>query len=171
MHTSLPLLLSWQQQPSQLNSLDAEHAGSWGGKVSTFNIACMQGIKLGGFRCQIGSSWEKEGVVCHVITISVGSISELLKHLYKLVHFLDKQYFVHYFSVKIQFSLDKVAVAPIHVKNWNIKMYCRYIDDCCIVTSTQSEMDKCFCFSTSSPSTSDLHEKHRKTVGYISSTQ
>ncbi|EYC37951.1 hypothetical protein Y032_0755g2082 [Ancylostoma ceylanicum] len=23
-------------------------------------------------------------------------------------------------------------------------MYCRYIDDCCIVTSTQSEMDECF---------------------------
>ena len=23
-------------------------------------------------------------------------------------------------------------------------MYCRYIDDCCIFTSTQSEMDKCF---------------------------
>ncbi|EYC15092.1 hypothetical protein Y032_0021g380 [Ancylostoma ceylanicum] len=24
------------------------------------------------------------------------------------------------------------------------QMYCRYIDDCCIVTSTQSEMDECF---------------------------
>ena len=23
-------------------------------------------------------------------------------------------------------------------------MYCRYIDDCCIITSTQSEMDECF---------------------------
>ena len=26
----------------------------------------------------------------------------------------------------------------------NPVMYCRYIDDCCIVTSTQSEMDECF---------------------------
>ena len=26
----------------------------------------------------------------------------------------------------------------------NPLMYCRYIDDCCIVTSTQSEMDECF---------------------------
>ena len=23
-------------------------------------------------------------------------------------------------------------------------MYCRYIDDCCVITSTQSEMDECF---------------------------
>ena len=45
-------------------------------------------------------------------------------------------------------------------------MYCRYIDDCCIITSTQSEMDECFRILTITPSTLALQERTLTMVGY-----
>ncbi|XGW33438.1 hypothetical protein V3C99_017674 [Haemonchus contortus] len=47
-------------------------------------------------------------------------------------------------------------------------LYCRYIDDCFVVCSTQEQMDMCSVLLNTRPSTSDWHENDPMEAGFLS---